>query len=79
MGSKLEKEYSYLFGLIVRMNALQKNTRPTCEQVLLEKEFWSLSLTDLKNNNEFKSGKMEYSDKVFHSHFIDIKSRSAVD
>ncbi len=49
----------------VRMNALQKNIRPTCEEVLLEKKFWSLSLTDLKNNSEFKSGNMEYSDAKY--------------
>ncbi len=62
------------------MNALQKNIRPTCEEVLFEKEFWSLSLTHHKNNNEFKSGKMEYSDtkylKITHKaiHSKDLNS-----
>jgi serine/threonine protein kinase len=77
-GSKLEKEYSSLIRLTVKMIAPQKNSRPNCEKILLEKSSWALDLSDLKNNYEFKWKKMKYSDDVFHSHFIEIKSKTAI-
>jgi serine/threonine protein kinase len=77
-GSKLEKEYSSLFGLTVKMIAPQKNSRPNCEKILLEKSSWALDLSDLKNNYEFNWKKVKYSDDVFHSHFIEIKSKTAI-
>ncbi len=77
-GSKLENEYSSLIRLTVKMIAPQKNSRPNCEKILLEKSSWALDLSDLKNNYEFKWKKMKYSDDVFHSHFIEIKSKTAI-
>jgi hypothetical protein len=76
--SKLENEYSSLIRLTVKMIAPQKNSRPNCEKILLEKSSWALDLSDLKNNYEFKWKKMKYSDDVFHSHFIEIKSKTAI-
>jgi len=75
-GSNLENKYKNLFGLTVRMTATEKNKRPNCEEILKEKDFWSLDLSDLKSDYEFNSKKMKYSDNVFHSHFVEVKSRS---
>jgi hypothetical protein len=78
-GSNLENKYEKLFGLTVRMTATQKKFRPNCEEILSEKDFWSLDLSDLKSDYESNSKKMEYSDDVFHSRFIEVKSRSGVE
>ncbi len=75
-GSNLEKKYEKLFGLTVRMTATQKIVRPNCEEILSEKDFWSLDLSDLESDYEFNSEKMKYVDNVFHSRFIEVKSRS---
>jgi hypothetical protein len=75
-GSYLENEYKNLFGLAVRMTATQKNTRPNCKKILSEKDFWSLDLSQLKRNYEINPMKMKFSDHVFLSHFIEVKSRS---
>jgi hypothetical protein len=58
------------------MTATQKNTRPNCEEILTEKGFWSLDLSELKSDYEFNSIKTKFSGGVFHSHFIEVKSRS---
>jgi hypothetical protein len=75
-GSNLENRYKNLFELTVRMTTTQKNMRPNCEEILSEKDFWSLDLSELKSDYEFNSMKMKFSGDVFHSHFIEVKSRS---
>jgi hypothetical protein len=65
-GSKLGNKYSKLFELTDRMVAPQKNKRPNCEEILSEKDFWSLYLSDLKSDYESNSKKMKYCDDVFH-------------
>jgi serine/threonine protein kinase len=72
--SKLANKYSKLFELTERMVAPQKNKRPNCDEILLNKDFWSFSLSQLKNDDEFKSKEMVFSDDIFHSHFIRVKS-----
>ncbi|HEY6437665.1 MAG TPA: hypothetical protein VIY47_13820 [Ignavibacteriaceae bacterium] len=62
-----------------RMVAPQKNKRPNCEEILAEKDFWSLDLSDLKSEYEFNSKKMKYCDNVFHSRFIEMKSRPSLE
>jgi hypothetical protein len=57
------------------MTATQKNIRPNCKEILSEKDFWSLGLSELKSDYEFNSMKMKFSDHVFHLHFIEVKSR----
>jgi hypothetical protein len=57
------------------MTATQKILRPYCEEILSEKDFWSLDLSELEIDYEFNSMKMKYSDDVFHSRFIEIKSK----
>ncbi len=76
-GSNLENRYKNLFELTVRMTTTQKNMRPNCEEILSEKDFWSLDLSELKSDYEFNS--MKFSDDVFHSHFIEVKSRSRLE
>jgi hypothetical protein len=61
------------------MTATQKILRPNCEEILSEKDFWSLDLSELKSDYEFNSMKMKYSDNVFHSRFIEVKSRSRLE
>jgi hypothetical protein len=56
------------------MVAPQKNKRPNCDEILLNKDFWSFSLSELKNEDDFKSKEMVFSDDIFHSHFIRVKS-----
>ncbi len=72
--SKLANKYLKLFELIERMVAPQKNKRPNCDEILLNKDFWSFSLPELKNDDDFKSKEMIFSDDIFHSHFIRVKS-----
>ncbi len=74
MGSKLENKYSKLFELTERMVSPQKNKRPNCEEMLLNNDVWSFSLSELKNDGDFKSKEMVFSDDIFHSHFIQVKS-----
>jgi hypothetical protein len=78
-GSQLENKYEKLFELSERMTAIRINLRPNCEQILSEKDFWSLDLSYLKSDCESNSKKMEYFDDVFHSRFIEVKSRSGVE
>jgi len=78
-GYKLGNKYSKLLELTDRMVAPQKNKRPNCEDILSEKDLWSLDLSDLKSEYEFNSKKMKYSDDVFHSRFIKVKSRSDIE
>ncbi len=54
-GSNLENKYKNLFGLTVRMTAPQKIIRSNCEEILFEKDFWSLGLSELKSDYEFNS------------------------
>jgi hypothetical protein len=56
------------------MNNIKKNERPNCDEILSNKRFWSLSLSELQNDREFKSKEIVFSD-VFLSHFIEIKSK----
>jgi hypothetical protein len=56
------------------MTSSLKNKRPNCDEILLQKYFWSLNLTELQNDSEFKSNEMVFSDDIFHSHFIKMKS-----
>ncbi len=77
--SNLKNKYKKLFRLTVRMTATQKIIRPNCEEILSEKDFWSLDLSDLKNKYKFNSKKMKYCDDVFHSRFIEVKSRSGLE
>jgi hypothetical protein len=58
------------------MIAPQKILRPNCENILSEKDLWSLDLSTLKSNYKVKPKKMKYSNEVFHSHFVEMKSRS---
>jgi hypothetical protein len=57
------------------MVAPQKNKRPNCDEILLNKDLWSLSFPALENDDEFKSNEMLFSDDIFHSHFIQVKSK----
>ncbi len=75
MGSKLEKEYSNLLELSEKMTASQKSKRLNCDEILLEKDLWSLNLFSPENESEIKPKKMKYSDDVFHQYFVQIKSR----
>jgi len=56
------------------MTNIEKNKRPNCDEILSNKKSWSLSLSELQNDREFKLKEMIFSD-VFHSHFIEIKSK----
>jgi hypothetical protein len=56
------------------MTATQKKKRPNCDEILFEKNLWSLNLTELQNDREFKSKEMQFSDNIFYSHFIKMKS-----
>ncbi len=58
------------------MTSTQKILRPNCDEIWSEKDFWSLDLSDLKIDYEFNSKEMKYCDNVFHSRFIEVKSRS---
>jgi hypothetical protein len=58
-----------------RMVTHQKNKRPNCDEILLNKDLWSFSLSALENDDEFKSNEMLFSDDIFHSHFIRVKSK----
>jgi serine/threonine protein kinase len=78
-GSQLENKYEKLFELSERMTASRVNIRPNCEKILSEKDFWSLDLSDLKIDYEPNSKKMKYCDNLFHSRFIEVKSRSGLE
>jgi hypothetical protein len=56
------------------MTNIQKNKRPNCDEILLNKRFWSLSLSELQNDRELKSKEMVFSNDIFHSYFIKMKS-----
>ncbi len=73
-GSKLENKYLNLFELSERMTSSLKNRRPNCDEILLQKHLWSLNLTELQNDSEFKSKEMQFTDNTFHSNFIKMKS-----
>jgi hypothetical protein len=73
-GSKLENKYSKLFELTELMFSSQKNKRPNCEEILSNKHFWAFSLSELKNDDDFRSKELLFSDHIFHSHFIRVKS-----
>jgi hypothetical protein len=60
------------------MLSSQKNERPICEEILLNKHFWSFSLSELKNDDDFKSMEMIFSHHIFHSHFIQVKSQMSL-
>jgi len=77
-GSKLEDKYSNLFELTERMTTTQIKKRPNCDEILLQKHLWSLNLTELQNDREFKSNEMVFSDDIFHSHFIKMKSKMSL-
>ncbi len=77
-GSKLENKYLKLFELSERMTSSLKNRRPNCDEILFEKHLWSLNLTELQNDSEFKSKEMQFSDNIFYSHFIKMKSEMSL-
>jgi serine/threonine protein kinase len=74
-GSKLENKYLNLFELSERMTSALKNRRPNCDEILVQKHLWSLNLTELQNDSEFKSKEMQFSDNSFHSCFVKMKSK----
>jgi serine/threonine protein kinase len=76
-GSKLEDKYLNLFELAEQMTSSLKKRRPNCDELLLKKNLWSLNLTELQNDSEFKSKKMQFSD-IFHSYFIKMKSKMSL-
>ncbi len=76
--SKLKDKYLNLFELIERMTSSLKNRRPNCDEIFLQKNLWSLNLTELQNDSEFKSKEMQFSDNIFHSNFIKIKSKMSL-
>jgi serine/threonine protein kinase len=73
-GSKLEDKYLNLFELAKQMTSSLKKRRPNCDELMLKKNLWTLSLYELQNDSEFKSKKMQFSDNSFHSHFVKMKS-----
>ncbi len=77
-GSKLEDKYLNLFELAEQMTSRPKKRRPNCDQLLLKKNLWSLNLTELQNDSEFKSKEMQFSDNIFHSYFIKMKSKMSL-
>jgi hypothetical protein len=60
------------------MTSSLKNRRPKCDEILLQKHLWSLNLTELQNDGEFKSKEMQFSDNIFYSHFIKMKSEMSL-
>ncbi len=60
------------------MTSSRKNKRPNCDEILVQKHLWSLNLTELKNDSEFKINEMIFSDHIFHSHFIKTKSKMSL-
>jgi serine/threonine protein kinase len=77
-GSKLEDKYLNLFELAEQMTSSLKKRRPNCDELLLKKNLWSLCLYELQNDSEFKSKEMQFSDNIFYSHFIKIKSEMSL-
>ncbi len=77
-GSKLEDKYLSLFELAEQMTSSLKKRRPNCDELLLKKYLWSLSLYELQNYSEFKINEMVFSDDIFHSHFIKMKSKMSL-
>jgi len=63
----LNNKLSKLFELTKEMLDLQKNNRPNCEQILNEKQFWSLSLNEIKDQNELLNRFLK--DKDFEENF----------
>ncbi len=63
----LNNKLSKLFELTKEMLDLQKNNRPNCEQILNEKQFWSLSLNEIKDQNELLNRFLK--DKNFEENF----------
>ncbi len=63
----LNNKLSKLFELTKEMLDLQKNNRPNCEQILNEKQFWSLSLNEIKDENELLNRFLK--DKDFEKNF----------
>ncbi len=63
----LNNKLSKLFELTKEMLDFQKNNRPNCEQILYEKQFWSLSLNQIKDENELLNRFLN--DKDFEKNF----------
>ncbi len=61
------------------MMSAMKNMRPTCEQLLNDKDLWALNINDIQNDSTFKKFKnLSISELLiennFCSYFIKIKS-----
>lgn len=76
-GMSAEK-FEKINNLIERMKSIEMNRRPICNEILQEKALWAIELSDIKEDNEFKSI-ISQSDNVsikdnFISYYIKYKN-----
>ncbi len=71
--SLLTKKYAELHKQVIGMTTTMVSPRPTCEQMLDEKNLWALSLIELKEDlNRFKKENKTI-EESFHHFFIQTK------
>jgi hypothetical protein len=71
--SLLGKKYTKLKCLVYRMTTAKASPRPTCEQILMEKNSWALSLFELKEDLNRLMEKKISIEQNFHLFFIQTK------
>ncbi len=65
-----------IHGLINSMTALMTGLRPTCDQILKDKNLWALSLIQLINNKNVKiDNEIKLINESFHLFFTQTKLR----
>ncbi len=73
-GSLICDKYEKIFELINRMTEMKSESKPNCEEILAEKSFWALSLSELTKENEIKMINENIKiEECFHLFFIQTK------
>jgi hypothetical protein len=75
---KLNVEYRAVTKFIIDMMSAMKNKRFTCDQILNDKKFWALNISDIENDVNCKELSLLSINKIsieqnFCNYFVKIK------
>ncbi len=69
----LKSKYLKITGFIIKMMSAQKFLRPDCGDLLLEKNFWTMSIDELKKFIVKDNYRDNLVNETFHQKFIKTK------
>ncbi len=69
----LKSKYLKITGFIIKMMSAQKFLRPECEDLLFEKNLWTMSIDELKKFIIKDNNQDNLVNETFHQKFIKTK------